>query len=115
MGFFVWRSTTIAINYMNTKITLGRLSSMMIVLVTFISAQSVIGQSCSGTSFDLDEDEFPQTCITSNGADGTANAASFNHDFATNTGLTYTSGTDGIDDVTVSMSVTCSFPNGTND
>ena len=99
---------------MNTKITLGRLSSMMIVLVTFISAQSVIGQSCSGTSFDLDEDEFPQTCITSNGADGTATAASFNHDFATNTGLTYTSGTDGIDDVTVSMSVTCSFPNGTN-
>jgi len=86
------------------------LLSFFVGFVQFSNAQSC----ASGNSFDLDENDFPQTCITSNGADGTATSATFSHDFATNTAGVYSSGTDGTDDVTVTMNVACSFPNGTN-
>jgi len=77
---------------------------------TYINAQSC----ADGTEFSLNENDFPQTCVTTDGTGGTAPSATFNHDFVTNTAGVYTGGTDGTDDVMVSMNATCSFPNGTN-
>ncbi len=84
-------------------------------LLAFVGNQQLFAQTCTdGAVFDLDENEFPQTCISSNGAEGTPATATFDHDFATNTGGVYSGGADGTNDVTVTMSATCSFPNGTN-
>jgi len=87
-----------------------------LVLVFLIgSFQISNAQSCaSGNTFDLNENDFPQTCVTSSGAEGSPATATFDHDFATNATGSYAAGTDGINDVTVTLNATCSFPNGTN-
>jgi len=83
-------------------------------MVTLINIE-LSAQSCAdGTEFSLNENDFPQTCVTTDGTGGTPTTATFNHDFVTNTGGTYTGGADGTDDVMVSMDAVCSFPNGTN-
>ncbi|NNE30233.1 MAG: hypothetical protein HKN16_11385, partial [Saprospiraceae bacterium] len=94
------------------------LNSTKQLLITLCISFGIIGisnaQTCAGNSFDLDENDFPQTCVSSNGADGTATTATFDHDFATNTGGLYSDGGDGTPDVTVTLTTACSFPNGTN-
>jgi hypothetical protein len=85
-------------------------------IVAFVLlVQFAYSQSCAdGSTFNLNENAFPLTCVTSNGAEGTPTTATFDHDFADATGGTYSSGTDGINDVTVTLTTMCSFPNGTN-
>jgi len=81
---------------------------LLVAVVTLVYSNSK-AQTCYG----LNENDFPQTCVSS---DGTAPAnQTFNYDYVTGSPATgYSGGADGTDDVMVTMNATCNFPNGTN-
>ena len=59
----------------------------------------VYGQMCDGTSISVDENDFPQTCISTAADDGAASSATFDYEagYAAN----------GMDDIRVTMTATC--------
>ncbi len=85
------------------------LKTLLVALLAFVLYTNVEAQTCYG----LDENDFPQTCVST---EGTApSTATFNHDYVTGSAATgYTGGADGTDDVAVTMTATCNQPNGTN-
>jgi len=90
-------------------ISMKNLKAILLIAAVAIVYSNTNAQTCYG----LNEDDFPQTCVST---DGTAPATNtFNYDYVTGSPATgYTGGTDGTDDVTVTMDATCNFPNGTN-
>ncbi len=97
------------VNFKTNFTLMKNLRTLLIITATYLFATNVQAQTCYG----LNENDFPQTCVSS---DGTAPAnQTFNYDYVTGTPTTgYSGGADGTDDVTVNMTATCNFPNGTN-
>ena len=66
----------------------------------YLSNVDAYGQTCVGTSISVEENDFPQTCISTAADDAAASTATFDYE----TGYA----TNGMDDIRVTMTASCS-------
>jgi len=99
----------INLNFKTNLNLMRKIKPFLIVVAAYLFSINTNAQTCFG----LNENDFPQTCVSTEGTAPATNT--FNYDYVTGTPATgYSGGADGTDDVTVTMNATCNFPNGTN-